>query len=158
MGVSGCGKSTVGKLLADRLGWEFYDGDDFLPPADIAKMTADIPLDDSDRAPWLARLHALIADCLHQNRPGVLACSALKQKYRDTLLQGNPGLRFIYLKGDYDTILARISARHNHFMKSEMLKSQFAALEEPADALVVDVRLSPEQMVEFILKNNAGVS
>lgn len=155
MGVSASGKSTVGKLLAERLGWDFYDGDDFHPPANIAKMAAGIPLDDQDRAPWLARLRELIRTCLEQNRPGVLACSALKQSYRDELLQGNPGARFVYLRGDYETILARISSRPGHYMKADMLKSQFAALEEPTDAIVVDVRLSPDQMVAGILSASA---
>ena len=155
MGVSGCGKSTVGKMLAERLGWDFYDGDDFHPPDNIAKMAADIPLDDADRAPWLARLHDLIAQCLDDRHPGVLACSALKHKYRQILLAGNPDTQFVYLKGDYETILRRLSSRHNHYMKAEMLKSQFADLEEPADALVVDVRLSPDQIVESILHEAA---
>ena len=155
MGVSGCGKSTVGKMLSDRLGWDFYDGDDFHPPANIAKMAADIPLDDVDRAPWLARLHDLIAQCLADRHPGVLACSALKQKYRQTLLAGNLDTQLVYLKGDYETILARLSSRHNHYMKAEMLKSQFADLEEPIDALVMDVRLAPEQIVENILSEAA---
>ena len=156
MGVSGCGKSTIGKMLAGRLGWDFYDGDDFHPPANVAKMAADIPLDDKDRAPWLARLHGLIAESLETNRPGVLACSALKQSYRDELVRATAGARFVYLKGDYETILARMEERHGHYMKPEMLQSQFATLEEPSDAIVVDIRLSPDQIVDTILASLAG--
>src|SRR5512133_642162 len=124
MGVSGCGKTTVGKLLAERLGWDFYDADDFHPPANIAKMAAGIPLNDDDRAPWLAKLHDLITTCLKENRPGVLACSALKERYRQILLASNDATRIVYLKGSFDLIQERMSARAGHYMKPGMLKSQ----------------------------------
>lgn len=151
MGVSGSGKSTLGKRLAAQLGWEFFDADDFHPPANVAQMARGIPLDDEARAPWLAALRELIHARLEQNRPGVLACSALKQRYRDQLRDGNPSLRFVYLRGDYQTILARMRARGEHYMMPEMLTSQFAALEEPTDALVVDICKEPEAIIARIM-------
>ena len=152
MGVAGSGKTTVGKLLAQRLGWEFSDADDFHPPRNIHKMAKGIPLDDSDRVPWLARLHDLISSGLRQNRPGVLACSALKESYRQQLLAGNDDVEIIYLKGTYDLIWSRISARKDHYMKPHMLRSQFEALEEPTNALVVDISLPLTGIVQEILE------
>ena len=111
MGVSGCGKSSVGKLLAEKLGWDFYDADDFHPPVNVKKMADGIPLDDSDRAPWLALLHELISSSLKQNQPGVLACSALKERYRQQLMEGNENIQLVYLKGNYDLIWSRMSTR-----------------------------------------------
>lgn len=153
MGVSGCGKTSVGKALAESLGWDFYDADDFHPPENIAKMAGGIPLSDKDRAPWLESLRALISSCLLTDKPGVLACSALKERYRQTLLDGNPGAQLVYLKGSYDLIWSRMTQRPGHYMKPEMLKSQFDALEEPKNALVVDISLSVEQLVAQILSN-----
>jgi gluconokinase len=152
MGVSGCGKTTIGKALATKLGWDFYDADDFHTSENIAKMSSGISLDDYDRAPWLASLHALISTCLNENKPGVLACSALKERYRQMLLSGNQGLLIVYLKGDYDLIWARMIARSGHYMKPEMLKSQFDALDEPTNGFVVDVSLSVDEIVKFILE------
>lgn len=157
MGVSGSGKSVVGKGLAARLGWGFYDADDFHPPENIAKMAEGIPLNDNDRIPWLAALHDMIAICLLQNHPGVLACSALKEHYRQILLSDNPGVQLVYLKGSYELILARMAARAGHYMKPTMLQSQFTALEEPSNALVVNVALSVDEIIETIslaLKNS----
>jgi len=151
MGVSATGKTTVGRMLAARLGWDFFDGDDYHSPGNIAKMAAGIPLTDADRAPWLAELHDLISGSLRAGRHPVLACSALKQRYRDVLQTGNPGVRMVYLQGSYDLILARMQDRPGHYMKPEMLRSQFDALEEPEDAWVVDVAQTPEQIVEDIL-------
>lgn len=151
MGVSGCGKSTVGKLLAQRLGQDFYDADDFHSPANIAKMASGIPLNDDDRATWLDSLHDLIANCLKENQPGVLACSALKESYRQTLLAGNPGIQIIYLKGSYDQIFPRLSSRASHFMHPELLLSQFNTLEEPVEAITVDVSLSAQAIVDAII-------
>ena len=139
MGVSGCGKSSVGKLLAEKLGWDFYDADDFHPSINVKKMADGIPLDDSDRAPWLALLHELISSSLKQNQPGVLACSALKERYRQQLIEGNENVQLVYLKGSYDLIWSRMSTRREHYMQPEMLQSQFDALEEPVNALTMDI-------------------
>jgi gluconokinase len=151
MGVSGCGKTSVGRALASRLGWDFYDADEFHSLQNIAKMKGGIPLDDADRAPWLETLHELISACLEMGRPGVLACSALKERYRQALLAGNPGVQIIYLKGSYDLIWARMAARPEHYMKPHMLQSQFAALEEPEDALVVGVERPFSEVIEQIM-------
>lgn len=150
MGVSGCGKSTIGKSLAELLGWPFYDGDDFHPAENVAKMSQGIPLNDEDRAGWLAALADLIRGSLSQGKPGVLACSALKQKYRDQLCVDPAQVKFIYLKGSYELIKARMLARPGHYMKPGMLDSQFATLEEPQNALTVDIGQSPQQILEFI--------
>lgn len=151
MGVSGCGKSSVGKLLAEKLGWDFYDADDFHPHGNVAKMANRIPLDDSDRAPWLASLNNLISSSLKADTPGVLACSALKERYRQKLLDGNDGIRFVYLKGSYDLIWSRMEKRKSHYMKPHMLKSQFDALEEPTNALTMDVSVSADEIAQEIL-------
>lgn len=152
MGVSGCGKSTIARLLANKLDWDFLDADDFHSPENISKMKSGIPLNDSDRAPWLASLNEALLSTLKAGRHPVLACSALKESYRATLCRGTHGMKIIYLKGEYNLIWSRISQREGHYMKREMLKSQFEALEEPPDALVVDVRLSPEEIVEKVIK------
>jgi gluconokinase len=153
MGVAGSGKTTVGQALAQHLGWEFYDADGFHPAANIAKMASGVPLDDSDRLPWLASLHALISASMTEERPGVLACSALKESYRERLLEGNKDVLIVYLKGRYDLIWSRISARQDHYMRPEMLKSQFEALEEPADVLTVDISMTVEEIVQEILRH-----
>ena len=148
MGVSGCGKTAVGQALAKELGWEFFDGDDFHPPANITKMAGGLPLTDEERAPWLTALHDLIA----QKSPGVLACSALKERYRQTLLAGNPQVQIVYLKGSYELIWSRMLLRTGHYMKPQMLQSQFGALEEPVDALTVDIALPVDEIVEKIMR------
>jgi gluconokinase len=153
MGVSGSGKSEVGKALAEKLGWDFYDADDFHPPANVAKMASGIPLDDGDRAPWLTTLRDLIATSLKQNKPAVLACSALKERYRQRLLDGNADVQLVYLKGSYDLIWSRMSARKNHYMKPHMLRSQFDALEEPRNALMIDISLPLVEIPDMILQN-----
>lgn len=150
MGVSGSGKTSVGRSLADHLGWDFYDADDFHPPANIAKMASGIPLGDSDRAPWLAALNELISSCLKRKRPGVLACSALKERYRARLLENNEEVLIVYLKGSYDLIWSRMEKRADHYMKPHMLKSQFEALEEPVNALTVEISLPLEDIVKRI--------
>ena len=139
MGVSGCGKTAVGLQLSKSLAWPFFDGDDFHPQANIAKMSQGLPLDDLDRASWLSILHDLIAENVQAGENILLACSALKQKYRDQLRAGNPGTTFVYLKGSYNLIFNRMQNRLGHYMKADMLRSQFITLEEPRDALVVDV-------------------
>jgi gluconokinase len=151
MGVAGSGKTTVGELLARRLGWNFYDADAFHPAENIAKMANGTPLDDVDRAPWLAALHALISASIQGKRPAVLACSALKESYRQQLLDGNDGVEIVYLKGSYDLIWSRISERKDHYMKPQMLHSQFDALEEPAGALTFDVSNPVHEIVQGIL-------
>jgi gluconokinase len=154
MGVSGCGKSTVGEVLAKRLGCPFYDGDDFHPAENVAKMARGQPLDDVDRAPWLDRLNELIHDHMVRGESAVVACSALKRAYRDRLRSGNAGLRFVHLKGDFDLIWARMTVRPDHYMKANMLQSQFDALEPPAadEALAVSIGQDADQIVERIME------
>jgi gluconokinase len=151
MGVSGSGKTTVGKALAQRLGWDFFDADDFHPPENIAKMATGIPLSDADRVPWLASLHNLISSTLNSNHHPILACSALKEKYRAQLLDGLDEIGIIYLKGTYDLIWSRMSTRQGHYMRPEMLQSQFTALEEPRNCFVLDISTSPEAIVDKIV-------
>jgi gluconokinase len=147
MGVSGCGKTTVGRLLAEKLGWEFLDADEFHPPANIAKMRAGTPLGDADRVAWLGGLRKALAARLAEGRPAVLACSALREGYRRELRHPGEPIRFVYLKGDYATIHGRIATRQSHYMPASLLGSQFQTLEEPEDAIVVPVELSPAEAV-----------
>ena len=139
MGVSGCGKTAVGQALAADLGWPFFDGDDFHPAANVAKMAAGTPLTDADRWPWLDRLAAEMAAINARGADAVFACSALKQAYRDRFARAGD-VRFVHLKGDHATIAARLAARSHRYMPPTLLASQFATLEEPSDAIVVDVR------------------
>ena len=152
MGVSGCGKTTVGMALAKRLGCPFYDGDDFHPPENIAKMSSGIPLDDADRTPWLDHLHDLISQHIAAGTTAVLSCSALKQAYRSQLRGAHEAVQFVYLAGSFDLIWRRMTAREGHYMKAEMLKSQFDALELPdeAEALTLSIEMSPADMLEQI--------
>jgi gluconokinase len=154
MGVSGSGKTSVGEALAKRLGWDFYDADDFHPPENVVKMANGIPLNDSDRAPWLARLHDLISSSLKADRPGVLACSALKESYRQQLLGGNQTVQIVYLKGSYDLIWSRMEKRTDHYMKPDMLKSQFDTLEEPTDALTIEISMPVADIVKTIVSRS----
>lgn len=149
MGVCGCGKSTIGEALADSLGWPFYDADEFHPAANVAKMAAGQPLDDSDRWPWLDRIADELRQVLARGGHAVLACSALKEAYRERLRRAGD-VRFIYLKGDEPTIAARLAARTHKYMPSSLLPSQLATLEEPADAFVVDIREPVAAQVEDI--------
>ena len=153
MGVSGSGKTTIGKLLAGRLSCPFYDGDDFHPPANVSKMAAGIPLTDEDRSGWLRLLADLIHDALRRGESGVMACSALKAKYRQILNIDPQRVKFVYLKGEYNMILARMQARQDHYMQPPMLRSQFVALEEPSGVLVEDVTLPPEAIVQDIMEH-----
>lgn len=148
MGVAGSGKTAFGRMLAERLGWDFFDADDFHPPENIAKMAAGIPLDDSDREPWLAALANLLDSTLQAGKHPVLACSALKETYRQRLLDGRNETAIIYLKGSYDLISSRIAARQGHYMKPTMLQSQFDILEEPKNALILDISMPLEAMVQ----------
>ena len=153
MGVSGCGKSLIGEMLAEALNGIFEDADDFHPLSNKEKMTNRIPLNDKDRWPWLQILRERIV--LHRKKTlcYVLACSALKQSYRD-LLRSDDSLEtigFVYLKGTKESIEQRMKQRDGHFMPIALLDSQFAALEEPLDAIVVDIRLTPNEIVSTIL-------
>ncbi|MFC6886575.1 gluconokinase [Actinomadura yumaensis] len=155
-GVSGSGKSTVGRLLAERLGWDFADADDFHPPANIAKMRAGTALTDADRGPWLDAISAWIAGRLAEGRPGVVTSSALKRAYRDRLTAGRvPGVHVVFLDGDRDLIAARMRARKGHFFKPGLLDSQFRDLERPAadePVLHVPVTGAPDEIVTRIVK------
>lgn len=147
MGVSGSGKTTVGLLLAARLGWDFVDADDFHSPASKAKMAAGISLDDEDRRPWLRSLRGLIEERLGKDQPLVLACSALKEEYRELLGRADERVTFVYLRGSRELIARRLGSRSGHFMDPGLLASQFEALEEPEDAVVLDASLPPEELV-----------
>ncbi len=155
MGVSGCGKSTIGQALAAQLDSPFYDGDDFHPPENVAKMAGGVPLDDSDRAPWLATLAGLIQEHLDRAQMAVLACSALKKRYRDQL-RVNDQVQFIYLAGDFDLIWGRMQARPGHYMKAGMLHSQFTALEPPTpvEALEISINQPVDEILAHILHAN----
>jgi gluconokinase len=147
MGVSGSGKTTIGSALAQRLGWRFVDGDDYHPPANVAKMRAGTPLDDTDRAPWLARLNALLRHSVARGEPVVLACSALRGHYRERLADRVPGLRVAWLDGDAALIGKRVAGRQHRYMPASLLASQFAALEAPADAWRIDIAGEPDAIV-----------
>ena len=149
MGVTGSGKTTVGKQLASDLGWQYYDADDFHPPANIQKMSDGIPLDDVDRQPWLESLRNLISESLRRNENAVLACSALKRSYRDYLVI-DERVKLIYLKGDYDLIRNRLTQRKGHYMDPNLLKSQFDILEEPEREVQVDIASGPDEIVRSI--------
>ncbi|MBS1840474.1 MAG: gluconokinase [Acidobacteria bacterium] len=151
MGTTGSGKTTIGALLAKKLGWTFLDADDFHPAANIAKMKQGTPLNDADRVPWLAAIHKKLAQLKEEGKSGVLGCSALKQSYRDTLGAGLD-MRIVYLKGTYEEMRAHILARHGHFAGEGILAGQFRDLEEPKDAIVVSVALAPDQIVQTILR------
>lgn len=157
MGVAGSGKTTIGQDLARKLGWIFADADDFHPAANVAKMASGIPLDDTDRAPWLAAIRAHLLACRERDESTVVTCSALKQRYRDALLRGIEGATLIYLKGSPELLQARIAARTDHFMKPAMLQSQLAALEEPANAVVINIAAAPDVLVGQI-QNALGLS
>ena len=149
MGVSGCGKTTVGKRLATQLGWPFFDADDFHPTGNVAKMAAGIPLTDDDRWPWLDRLSAMLREIATRGESAVLACSALRQAHRDRLKRAGD-LRFVHLVGDRATIAARIAERAHRYMPASLLDSQFAALEAPKDAIDIDIRHPVEELVATI--------
>jgi gluconokinase len=151
MGVSGSGKTTIGSMLSHELGWAFFDADDFHPLANREKMSQGIPLTDEDRSEWLKALQEMIRKNLKEGVSCVLACSALKQRYRDQLTVDKK-VRFVYLHGMYDQIETRMKRRQDHYMPVQLLKSQFEALEEPQDAITVDISLAPEEIVNIICK------
>ena len=155
-GVSGSGKTTVGALLAGRLGWPFTDGDLLHPAANIAKMSHGVPLTDADREPWLRAIAAVMDERIAAGASAVLACSALKRAYRDLLLDGRPAARMAFLEVDRDVVARRLAARHGHFFDPDLLDSQFAALEPPAadekSVVVVRVGDRPEKTADEIAK------
>ena len=149
MGVSGCGKSTVGALLAQQLGADFIEGDSLHPPSNVAKMAAGTPLTDADREGWLQTIAARLGAAHTAERNLVVSCSALKRAYRDTLRASAPDLRFVYLQGDFELLAERVAARSGHYMPASLLASQFAALEPPASdehPITLDCRLDPDAL------------
>ncbi|MBM3546231.1 MAG: gluconokinase [Alphaproteobacteria bacterium] len=148
MGVSGSGKTTIGKGFAKAVGWSFEEGDRWHPPANVEKMRAGTPLNDEDRWPWLDALSKAIGEWIATDRPTVLACSALKQVYRDRLSGGRPEVVFAYLKGTSELVGDRVSRRRHEYMPPTLLPSQFATLEEPIDAIPLDIGKSPPRLIE----------
>lgn len=159
MGVSGSGKTTVGKGLAEALGWIFREGDDLHPRANVEKMAQGIPLNDTDRQPWLEAIRQLIDEHLARGEPAVITCSALKKAYRDFLAAKREQVVFVYLKGSMEMLRGRLAQRKGHYMPVDLLASQFATLEEPEDAITVDVALGPDEAIRQILgelRNRTG--
>lgn len=152
MGVSGCGKTTVGRGLAAAMNWPFDEGDQYHPPANVAKMSAHVPLTDNDRWPWLRALAERIASHEREGESSVLSCSSLKLAYRDLLRTGAPRVRFLHLAGDKQVLAARLAARTGHFFPRDLLDSQYAALEplQPDEGgVIVDVALEPDEQVRL---------
>jgi gluconokinase len=149
MGVSGSGKSTIAALVAQHLGWPMIEGDDLHPPANIAKMTKGIPLNDDDRKPWLEAIAARIDAWRQAGQQGVITCSSLRHAYRDILRSGHDDVRFVFLKGSYELLLGRMQHRERHFMPASLLQSQFATLEEPGpdEAITVSIDQPVERIV-----------
>jgi gluconokinase len=156
MGVTGSGKTTVGQLLAQQLGWEFADADSFHSPASVERMRQGIPLDDAERAPWLNSIHAAMVQRSNDGRSVVLACSALKRAYRQQLTDGLQ-VRTVYLKGTFGVISDRLRDRRGHFATANLLASQFATLEEPQRAMAVNIEQTPEEIVTEI-RNRLGLA
>ncbi len=157
MGVTGCGKTTIGKILAKDLGWEFYDADDFHPEENVEKMRAGIPLNDADREPWLESLSNLIEGAHDKEINIILACSALKHDYRKRLRHDLSPVRFVYLKGSPELIKERLEARRGHYMNPALLQSQFSTLEEPKDAVYIDIDPDPSAIAQRI-KGELGIA
>ncbi|MUI54708.1 gluconokinase [Aliivibrio fischeri] len=167
MGVSGCGKSTIGELLATRMAAKFIDGDDLHPKANIVKMSHGKPLDDQDRAPWLERVRDAAFSIENKNETGVIVCSSLKRSYRDKIREGNNNVCFIFLDGHIDLISQRVASRSGHFMKMDMVKSQFDILERPLaeeNIITINIDTTMNDIIEEIIVklaqhthlNNAG--
>ncbi|MEO6625430.1 MAG: gluconokinase [Burkholderiaceae bacterium] len=161
MGVSGCGKSTVAAQLAQELGIEFLEGDAWHAPSSVAKMASGLPLNDADRADWLALLADKLAGAVRERRGVVLACSALKRSYRDQLRAGAPGLLFVHLRGERSVLAERTAGRSGHYMPPSLLESQLATLEPPKadeNALTFDIALTPEAIVHEVCAVLSGIS
>ncbi len=156
MGVSGSGKTTIGKQLADSLHWEFSDADAFHSPENVEKMRRGIPLSDADRTPWLQDLQTAVKHWLQENKNVVLACSALKDSYRQQLVFDRDRIKLVYLKGSYQLIQKRLQERHNHYMSEKLLKSQFDTLEEPLDAICIDIA-QPSQVIVQNIRSALGI-
>jgi len=157
-GVAGVGKTTIGKLLAESLGWKFYDADDFHPAANIQKMKSGVALTDQDRQPWLEAVRTRIKQSLTADEDAVLACSALKRRYRD-LLRADSGVRFVFLRADRQTIAEHLKRRREHFFHPQLLESQFADLEEPTPdegVLTVEIGAEPRESAEKIIASLRG--
>ena len=152
MGVSGSGKTTVAKLFAKKSGAVFYEGDDFHPPANIAKMGAGIPLTDTDRKKWLQTLRKVIVGALKEKKLSALSCSSLKAKYREFLAAGDPRVQFVHLTGPPELIETRLKNRRGHFMPAALLESQLAILEPPTDALVYSCKIPPKKIVAELVQ------
>ncbi|WP_433217988.1 gluconokinase [Dactylosporangium sp. CS-047395] len=160
MGVAGTGKTTVGAMLAGRLHWTYAEADDFHPPANVEKMASGIPLTDDDRGPWLDRIGEWIDERAAAGESGVVTCSGLKRAYRERLRHGRPQVRLVFLEGSRELITRRLAARHGHFMRVEMLDSQFADLEppEPDEGVTeVSVEPPPNEIVDAILRAHPDV-
>jgi carbohydrate kinase (thermoresistant glucokinase family) len=153
MGPMGCGKTAIGRMLAEKLGWPFYDADDFHPEENVEKMRAGIALSDEDRRLWLEKLRGHIQRWLKEKENTILACSALKQAYRDILGVDQRTVRTVYLKGSYPLLRKRIEERQHPYMDKGLLRSQLDALEEPKDGLRVDISATPETIVSTIIQN-----
>jgi len=151
MGVSGCGKTTIGKKTADVFGVQYFEGDEYHPQENVEKMSQGIPLTDEDRKGWLDTLSKLIRDTLDAGQSGVLSCSALKQKYRDRLCVDPDLVRFIYLKGSFGLIQSRMKQRTDHYMPANLLASQFTTLEEPDDVFTVNIDQPPEEIIDEVV-------
>ena len=149
-GVSGVGKTTIGKLLSENMGWAFYEGDDYHTDVNLAKMRNGTPLTDDDRWPWLDALRTKISEIVLHQENAVLSCSALKESYRIRLGSGLKDIVFVYLQADYQLIRNRISERVGHFMSANLLASQYSDLEEPQNAIVVDAALEPMKILNYL--------
>jgi carbohydrate kinase (thermoresistant glucokinase family) len=151
IGPMGCGKTTIGEILAKRLAWDFYDADDYHPAANKKKMSEGIPLNDSDRVPWLERLHEIILDHVSNGSDMILACSALKQSYREILGIDQVEVHSVFLKGSFELLKSRVADRTHEYMSQGLLESQLATLEEPATGLIVDISGTPQQTSQAII-------